>query len=428
MIELKKKQDLTNISIAKLEKRIKDLETLTTKLNERITEESLKRKELQSIQSSTSENNNFQVKTIKESVEQLATIFNTSLTELKTNFDEAINDRTSSLKEIIDEKSKIIDEIINSKKSEEINNQTNFNNFGNRFDNFEKELTSFKNDLDEKNKKIENFEKIVNNDHTFFEEQINNINNQFIVIEKESAINKTFKTNINKNIAEIESQIREQNEIINKIKLDYDSYMEIFESKLNNYYLNFRQESDKLLKMQEDIYTHLDLNDSKLMTKLKELSDLYGREISMQQNEIENFEKHILEEHSHFSDYFQDKLKTLEENMNKNISFSDADNKQLKIIINNLRDENENLKIKIGENINELNKFHNKKNDTILKILMNNNLIPPDFDYKSFCAWNFQGLDDNLISSSYRNNFNNNNIQNNFQNNNNNYYYEDNIN
>ena len=428
MIELKKKQDLANISIAKLEKRIKDLETLTTKLNERITEESLKRKELQSIQSSTSENNNFQVKTIKESVEQLATIFNTSLTELKTNFDEEINDRTSSLKEIIDEKSKIIDEIINSKKSEEINNQTNFNNFGNRFDNFEKELASFKNDLDEKNKKIENFEKIVNNDHTFFEEQINNINNQFIVIEKESAINKTFKTNINKNIAEIESQIREQNEIINKIKLDYDSYMEIFESKLNNYYINFRQESDKLLKMQEDIYTHLDLNDSKLMTKLKELSDLYGREISMQQNEIENFEKHILEEHSHFSDYFQDKLKTLEENMNKNISFSDADNKQLKIIINNLRDENENLKIKIGENINELNKFHNKKNDTILKILMNNNLVPPDFDYKSFCAWNFQGLDDNLISSSYLNNFNNNNIQNNFQNNNNNYYYEDNIN
>jgi len=428
MIELKKKQDLANISISKLEKRIKDLETLTTKLNERITEESLKRKELQSIQSSTSENNNFQVKTIKESVEQLATIFNTSLTELKTTFDEEINDRTSSLKEIIDEKSKIIDEIINSKKSEEINNQTNFNNFGNRFDNFEKELTSFKNDLDEKNKKIENFEKIVNNDHTFFEEQINNINNQFIVIEKESAINKTFKTNINKNIAEIESQIREQNEIINKIKLDYDSYMEIFESKLNNYYINFRQQSDKLLKMQEDIYTHLDLNDSKLMTKLKELSDLYGREISMQQNEIENFEKHILEEHSHFSDYFQDKLKTLEENMNKNISFSDADNKQLKIIINNLRDENENLKIKIGENINELNKFHNKKNDTILKILMNNNLVPPDFDYKSFCAWNFQGLDDNLISSSYRNNFNNN-IQNNFQNNNNNnYYYEDNIN
>ena len=81
MIELKKKQDLANISISKLEKRIKDLETLTTKLNERITEESLKRKELQSIQSSTSENNNFQIKTIKESVEQLATIFTKLLWE-----------------------------------------------------------------------------------------------------------------------------------------------------------------------------------------------------------------------------------------------------------------------------------------------------------------------------------------------------------
>ena len=39
------------------------------------------------------------------------------------------------------------------------------------------------------------------------------------MLEKESTINNTFKTNINKNIAEIESEIREQNEIINKIKL-----------------------------------------------------------------------------------------------------------------------------------------------------------------------------------------------------------------
>ena len=418
MIELKKKQDLANIAIGKLEKRIKDLETLTTKLNEHLMEESSKRKEIQNIQKSNSDNNNFQIKTIKESVEQLANICNTSMSELKTAFDNEIKNKTSSLKEIIDEKSKLIDEIISSKKNEEIKNQNNFNNFGNKFENFEKDLNEFKNDLIEKNKKMENFEKIISNDHTFLEEQLANINNQFISIEKESTINKTFKTNINKNLADIESEIREQNELINKLKLDYDAYMNTFESKLNKYYSTIKQESENFSKMQQDIYTHLDLNDNKLMSKLKELSDFYGREITVQRNEIENFEKHILDEHSHFSDYFQEKLRILEQNINQNLSFSDADNKQLKIIINNLKEENENLKIKIGENINELNKFHNKKNDVILKILMDNNLVPPDFDYKSFCSWNYASLGDDLTSSSYRNNYYNNMKNNTYEDNN----------
>ena len=408
MIELKKKQELANIAIGKLDKRIKDLELLTTKLNERINEESFRRNELKNNQLTSSENNNFQIKTIKDSIEQLATIFNTSLTEMKTSFNEEINDKTSSLKEIIDEKSKLIDEIINNKKNDNLNYQNSFNDFGNKFENFEKELNEFKNDLKEKNKKIENFEKTVSNDHSFFEEQIGNINKQFMAIEKDSIINKTFKTNINKNIADIESENRQQNEIINKIKLDYDSYMNTFESKLNKYYENYRIESDKLIKIQEDIYTHIDLTDNKLLTKIKELSDYFNKEITLQQNEIENFEKYIMQEHSHFSDFFQEKLKGLEQNMNKNISFTDADNKQLKIITKN-------LKVKINENINELNKFHNKKNDTILKILMNNNLVPPDFDYKSFCAWNYSGTENDLISSSNRSNYNNN-------------LYEDNIN
>ena len=415
MIELKKKQELANIAIGKLDKRIKDLELLTTKLNERINEESFRRNELKNNQLTSSENNNFQIKTIKDSIEQLATIFNTSLTEMKTSFNEEINDKTSSLKEIIDEKSKLIDEIINNKNNDNLNYQNSFNDFGNKFENFEKELNEFKNDLKEKNKKIENFEKTVSNDHSFFEEQIGNINKQFMAIEKDSIINKTFKTNINKNIADIESEIRQQNEIINKIKLDYDSYMNTFESKLNKYYENYRIESDKLIKIQEDIYTHIDLTDNKLLTKIKELSDYFNKEITLQQNEIENFEKYIMQEHSHFSDFFQEKLKGLEQNINKNISFIDADNKQLKIITKNLKEENENLKVKINENINELNKFHNKKNDTILKILMNNNLVPPDFDYKSFCAWNYSGAENDLISSSNRNNYNNN-------------LYEDNIN
>ena len=120
MFELKKKQELANIAIGKLDKRIKDLETLTNKLTERIMEESNKRKEIQNIQQSNSESNNFQIKTIKESIEQLANIFNTSLTALETSFNETIKNKTTSLKENIDNNTKLIEEIINTKKMKKI--------------------------------------------------------------------------------------------------------------------------------------------------------------------------------------------------------------------------------------------------------------------------------------------------------------------
>ena len=403
MIELKKKQELTNISINKLEKRIKDLESLTFKLNERITEENLKRNELNNAQVFFSENNNSQIKTIKESIEQLATIFNTSLNETKKTLNEEINNKTSSLKNILDDKSKLIDEVINSKKIENNDIQSSIKDLDLKFDNIQNELKLIKEQLNENDKRHQNLENIVKNNHSFLEEQIDSINKQFIIIEKESKINKTFKTNINKDLANLESEIREKNELINKIKLDYDSYMDSFEEKLNKYYSSFREESDKLQKMQREIYTHLDLNDNKFISKIKELSEYFNKEITLQQNEIENFEKHILEEHSHFSDFFQEKIKNVENSMNKNFSFSDEDNRQIKNIINNLKEENETLKLKINDDINELNKFHNKKNDILLKILMNNNLVPPDFDYKAFYSWNYYKEDNELNSSSYRN-------------------------
>ena len=408
MIELKKKQELTNININKLEKRIKDLESLTFKLNERITEENLKRNELNNAQILFSENNNSQIKTIKESIEQLATIFNTSLIETKNNLNEEINIKTYSLKKILDDKSKLLDEVINSKKIENNNFQSSIKDLDLKFDDIQKDLKLLKEHVNENDKRHENLENIVKNNHTFLEEQINSINKQFIIIEKESKINKTFKTNINKDLANLESEILEKNEIINKMKLDYDSYLNSFEKKLNNYYLNFREESNKLQKMQEEIYTHLDLNDNKLISKIKELFEYFNKEITLQQSEIENFEKHILEEHSRFSDFFQEKIKNLENNINKNFSFSDEDNRQIKNYINNLKEENETLKLKINDDINELNKFHNKKNDILLKILMNNSLVPTDFDYKAFCSWNYYKEDNDLNSSSYRNsNYNN---------------------
>ena len=392
MIELKRKLETTNLTIIKLDKRIKDLETLSTRVTERLNDESLKRMELQNNQLSSSEGNNFQIKTLKESIEQLATILNNSFNEFKLSITQELNDKTSNLQKIIEEKVITIDNAVKSNSEFEEIQKNLSEDVHSKLLNMQNELNSslksFKEEINEKSNKIDNYEKIINDHHLFLEEQINNINRQFDSIEKESSINKIFKTNVNKNLADIETELRKQKEYLYKIKNNYDTHLTNYEEKINNFYNMIRNESENIHTVQDDIYRHIELMDNKSMSKLKELSDYFNKEIKMQQKEIEHFENHILEEHTHFSNFFQEKLEIFEENVSKNVSFTDVDIKQIKIFINSLKDENDNLKQRINDSINDLNKFHNKKNDTILKILMNNNLIPPDFDYNSFCSWN----------------------------------------
>ena len=392
MIELKRKLETTNLTIIKLDKRIKDLETLSTRVTERLNDESLKRMELQNNQLSSSEGNNFQIKTLKESIEQLATILNNSFNEFKLSITQELNDKTSNLQKIIEEKVITIDNAVKSNSEFEEIQKNLSEDVHSKLLNMQNELNSslksFKEEINEKSNKIDNYEKIINDHHLFLEEQINNINRQFDSIEKESSINKIFKTNVNKNLADIETELRKQKEYLYKIKNNYDTHLTNYEEKINNFYNMIRNESENIHTVQDDIYRHIELMDNKSMSKLKELSDYFNKEIKMQQKEIEHFENHILEEHTHFSNFFQEKLEIFEENVSKNVSFTDVDIKQIKIFINSLKDENDNLTQRLNDSINELNKFHNKKNETRLKILMNNNLIPPDFDYNSFCSWN----------------------------------------
>ena len=409
MIDLKRKLETTNLTITKLDKRIKDLETLTTKINDRLNEESLKRMELQNVQFTSFEGNNFQIKTIKDSIGQLATLLNNSFNEFKTSITQELHEKTSNLERIIEEKTNLIDNMITSNSEFEANQKKITEEINTKLLNMEKEINSslnqFKEEIDENSNKINSFDKIISDDKKFLEEQISIINKQFDSIEKENKINKSFKTNINTNLADIESNLRNQKENIFKLKNDYDILLTNYDDKLNNVYKLIRDESENIRSVQNDIYRHLELIENKTMTKLNELSDYFNKEINVHRNEIEHFEKHILDEHTHFSDFFQEKLEAFEENVNKNVNFTDGDIKQIKILINGLKDENENIKQKINDNINELNKFHNKKIETILKILMNNNLVPPDFDYNSFCSWNINNFFLNEIDSSNRTNF-----------------------
>lgn len=324
MIDLKRKLETSNLTITKLDKKIKDLETLTSKLNERLNEESLKRMELQNTQLTSSEENNFQIKTLKESIEQLATILNNSFIDFKTSITQELNEKTSNLQKIIEEKTNVIDNFTKSNSEFEIVQKNLTEDVQTKLLNLENEINSkikvFQEEITEKSNKIDNYEKIINDDHLFLEEQINNINRQFNSIEKESNINKTFKTSVNSQLADIETNLRNQKEYTQKLKNNYNTHMTNYEEKINNFYNMIRNESDNIRTVQDDIYRHLELFDNKSMTKLKELSDYYNKEIKMHQNEIEHFENHTSEEQTYFSNFFQEKLENFKYNVNKNFS------------------------------------------------------------------------------------------------------------
>ena len=141
------------------------------------------------------------------------------------------------------------------------------------------------------------------------------------------------------------------------------------------------------------------------MNKLKEYTELFNNEIKVHQNEIENFESHLLQEHKNFSNFFQDKISNSENNYKQFDSFKENFINQINSILNNMKEENYDLIFKINDSINQLNKNQNKKIDSLLKILMNNNLIPIDFDYNTFCSLNENNFKlEDIQPSSYRNN------------------------
>ena len=154
MIELKKKLEMTNLTISKLDKRIKDLELLSTKVNQRLNEESLKRMEIQNVQLTSSEGNNFQIATLKESIEKLANIFSSSLNEIKTSLTQDINAKTSSLQQIIEEKTNSIDDVIKSNSEYEEIQKNLTEEVKTRISKMEEELNSslksFKEQISEK--------------------------------------------------------------------------------------------------------------------------------------------------------------------------------------------------------------------------------------------------------------------------------------
>ena len=366
--------------IKKLEKRIKDLENLTTNLSILFDEEKTKRKEFEENALIKQTGNYQQIENLKNAIDELSNLLNQSIEDIKLKTNNILDDRSNKLQNMIDKKMKIFD-IYDKKTAENEFNHKNFeDNINLKFFNLKSEVDStFKNFREELNTsatRLDFFEKKLFDNFNTIKEEINNLNKDVLEIKNELNSLKLFKENSNNNFRIIKSDMLNQEEIITNFTNKVSLMINEFDNKLNQFDIYFTKQNECLNSMKEDLINHITSSDNKIANKLKDLNEIMENYNNKQINEINNFEKHILDEEEKFNLFIQDKLNLESENCKKMLYFSREEINNLKNKCEQLEKNQDNIKNQFFNNLNEAEEFLTKKYEGLFRMLSGKNLIP----------------------------------------------------
>ena len=383
--------------IKKLEKRIKDLENLTTNLSILFDEEKTKRKEFEENALIKQTGNYQQIENLKNAIDELSNLLNQSIEDIKLKTNNILDDRSNKLQNMIDKKMKLFD-IYDKKTAENEFNHKNFeDNINLKFFNLKNEVEStFKNFREELNTnatRLDFFEKKLFDNLNTMKEEINNLNKDVLEIKNELNSLKLFKDNSNNNFKIIKSDMINQEEIITNFTNKVSLMINEFDNKLNQFDIYFKKQNESLNSMKEDLISHITSSDNKLANKLNDLNDIIENYNNKQINEINNFEKHILDEEEKFNLFIQDKLNLESENCKKMLYFSREEIHNLKNKCEQLEKNQDNIKNQFFNNLNEAEEFLTKKYEGLFRMLSGKNLIPNtndnSFNFNSDSESNF---------------------------------------
>ena len=383
--------------IKKLEKRINDLENLTTNLSILLEEEKTKRKGFEENALTKQTGNYQQIENLKNAIDELSNLLNQSIEDIKLKTNNLLDDRCNKLQNMIDKKIKIFD-IYDKKTAENEFNHKNFeDNINLKFFNLKSEVDStFKNFREELNTsatRLDFFEKKLFDNFNTIKEEINNLNKDVLEIKNEITSLKLFKDNSNNNFRIIKSDMLNQEEIITNFTNKVTLMINEFDNKLNQFDIYFKKQNESLNSMKEDLISHITSSDNKLANKLNDLNDIIENYNNKQINEINNFEKHILDEEEKFNLFIQDKLSHENENNKKMLFYYGEEINNLKKKFEQLEKNQDNIKNQFFNNLNEAEEFLTKKYEGLFRMLSGKNLIPNtndnSFNFNSDSESNF---------------------------------------
>ena len=387
MNKLSQQLNITNTQISNLEKRISELENGFYYFNKKIQDESNNRIEFAKSQQMETNNNTFQIQSLKEKVEEISKATNDILNQFKSSITKDFTERTSQLKTLIEEKSTRLNTYDRRAQDNQMLHKSFENNLQSKLSTIESDILSsikkITEDLNTNSTKIDFLEKKQIEYNSFYKEQITNINKKIINFQNEFIILNQFKDNSNENFAGMASDIMQQQEIINTFSGKITESMNNFEliSEKNNKIID--DEIKSLIKWKEDIYKNIEMINDKTINEINKFCDDVSKDLKTNQNEIGLLEKHMMNEQKNFGKYLEEKMTDYERNINKNVGYISEDVKILQKDVNNLQKNLEDFKDKTFEAVNDVEKYQNKKYDDLFKIMIRNNLVMPNFNYNT---------------------------------------------
>ena len=378
MNSIVKKVSTQNSDLKRMEKKLNELENLTTSISMQLRDESTKRANFEENSISNQTGNQNQIQTLKDAITQLGNLVNDSIEELKMKSKTDLNDQYLKLQSYIDNKIKFIDDLeknnindnINKKKFDDVNLKIfNLNN------EFQLNIKNIREELNGNISRIDFFEKKLIDNVNNIKEEIQILNKEIIDIKNEIRAFKSFKDNSNNNFRMIKGDILKQEELITTFTNKVSLMLNEFEEKISKYDNLIIEQSEKYNSIKDDIMSKFTIQDNKLSSKLLELNDIIQEYHTSQCNEIDNFEKHILKEEEKFNKFIQDKLILESENLKKMFSYYDDDYNNLKVKMENLEQNHDVMKNKFFNNLCEVEEFFRNKYDSLFSMINTQNIL-----------------------------------------------------
>jgi hypothetical protein len=361
-----------------MEKKINELENLTTSMSMQLRDESTKRANFEENSLNNQTGNQNQIQTLKDAITQLGNLVNESIEEIKMKNKNDLNDQYQKLQNYIDNKIKFIDDLeknnindnINKKKFDDVNLKIfNLNN------EFQLNIKNIREELNGNISRIDFFEKKLIDNVNNIKEEIQILNKEIIDIKNEIRAFKSFKDNSNNNFRMIKGDILKQEELITTFTNKVSLMLNEFEEKISKYDNLIIEQSEKYKSIKDDIMSKFTIQDNKLSSKLLELNDIIQEYHTSQCNEINNFEEHILKEEEKFNKFIQDKLILESENLKKMFSYYDDDYNNLKVKMENLEQNHDVMKNKFFNNLCEVEEFFRNKYDSLFSMINTQNIL-----------------------------------------------------
>ena len=353
-----------NMEIQKILKRLSQLEALNETLSQQLTVEISQRQNLEKLSFSTNENFSTQLNILQKTFDNFEDTLNKNMEKLKNDISDDYNKKNKEFLDYIEKTFK--SPLTNTSKN---NLDINSDKFFRIQQMIENEFNQYKSELNSNVLNTEYHSKKLNDVVINFSNDLNGIQKEIQSLKNENEQLKNFRiqtiseiNKINDNNIEKDNSSENYNKRIDNILLDMNS-------KMKNYDDIFRNHNNNFEILKNDFHSQIKEMNNFIKKNYKDVSNDFQTKINNFNQEMEYFEKHIINEQDKFIKYVQSNFDEQNSSLKKLFDYANDDIEILKERSNDIEDSINKLRTDVFKNINETEEFFEKKYDSLFRII-----------------------------------------------------------